>query len=104
MQGLQSLLGLLCCLRRQPQHAGTTDADGSGAIMILAWFPSCLALCVLPLHKDKDKLWTAQESSTLDGSLPHQESKIAGAALGTKIQSSFRCGDEVFGRRYNCSH
>lgn len=48
MQGLHSLLGLLCCLRRQPQHAGTADAGGSGAIMSLAWSLSCLALCPLP--------------------------------------------------------
>lgn len=52
-----------------------SDAEGSGAIMSLAWSPSCLALCPLPCHRDK--LWTAQAVSILDGSLPHQESRTA---------------------------
>lgn len=45
----------------------------------MAWFPSCLALC--PFSCLGDKLWTAQATSTLGGSLFHQESRGACSSL-----------------------
>lgn len=80
--GFQSLLSLSCYFRRQPHCAGTTDAEAAGTTMSTAWSPSCLVLC--PLSCLRDKLWTAQASSTLDGSLPHQESRGACSSLSRK--------------------
>lgn len=52
-----------------------SHAESSAAIVSLAWSPSCLSLCPLPCHRDK--MWAAQASCTLDGSLSQQESWIA---------------------------